>query len=778
MALQFESGFRERLAEAVAAARSGDYARFMAVSRRVTDTSRVVPSIDGGELRRVAEQTIGEEEDLWRFWELVSSYLPTNLWGHTIYACGDSAAAVRARTCLESLGFTVDRTSPYAGYLERLGMLSVVIPPCMDLLSWIERVDVPGFLGDGNRPVTFPVPASVDGPAAGPAEAMQRCMLQGGGLPNGLDTIMDGAVRVAVVDSGIDASHPALAGRIEAQYDLSPGRVGPIDPDGHGTHVAGIIAGLPDRRFPAWHGIAPFARLLDIQVWDPLGTTTHLLLAGIGCAVEHGVDVLNLSMGTSEIPADATSLESRAIQAAVNHGVIACVAVGNDGEAGPGHVSVPSDARDALAVAAVDLEGRRALFSSLGPSADPEATGEKPNVAAPGVNIISPRSRYSHHDPYDEAGRYTVLSGTSMATPMVAGVCALGIAWARARGRLKVSGREIRDTLLQTADPVFGQRRNAVGHGVPCVGPFLCRLAEPFPQKTPQAPTEPATPKEGIAAMDPAVTSSALKHFLDEEAVFVRGVRANAESHGVAFAASAADFARSSFEALGDEDETHALQDEARLLGANHGMLEVLPRNAGCWTVLREKRLFGGGLYIGAKSLAGAQALELLGADSAFTARTLQKYLAGLPDRLARLSKVYKPGVSPVYLSLFAPHGWTEDMRRSAAPGRNMHLILCAPDPAKAGAWTRAETVSSWREWLCLTPMTLNDRVAYARAVLESHPHLRYANEAISFEEAQQALDLPLPVTVQLCTLAAEDGTFRVKPGSETTGFVQRMKVR
>lgn len=266
---------------------------------------------------------------------------------------------------------------------------------------------------------------------------------------------------VAVIDTGIDLDHPELAPLLVAGSDmvdlgLTPtpppgfrfegdfaGRDGvPQDEVGHGTHVAGTIACLSNNATGV-AGVTWNCRLMPVRVLARIVSLTNPadvrgigsaadIAAGIRWAVDNGARVLNLSLGG---PTD-TRVERDAIAYAVAHGVVVCAAMGNAGAgAGP---SFPAAYPDVVAVGAIDSADARAAFSQVGPHID---------IAAPGVGILS--------TVWDNG--FSTMSGTSMATPHVAGVAALvlscnpGLTAAQVADILRQTARPLRD---RPADPI------------------------------------------------------------------------------------------------------------------------------------------------------------------------------------------------------------------------------------------------------------------------------------------------------------------------------------
>jgi len=225
-------------------------------------------------------------------------------------------------------------------------------------------------------------------------------------------------VKVAVVDTGIDPQHPDFAGRILAFTSFVGGNG--EDDHGHGTHVAGIIAGSGEASGGKYRGVAPEALILSAKVLKADGSGMMSdVMAGIEWAVEQGAKIINLSLG-SPGPCDGTDALSVMCDAAVKAGVVVCAAAGNDGPH-PGTVGSPGCAREVITVGASNDNDQVAPFSSRGPTADGRT---KPDILFPGVGIVSCRaSGTSMGNPLDNF--YTSASGTSMATPHASGVAAL-----------------------------------------------------------------------------------------------------------------------------------------------------------------------------------------------------------------------------------------------------------------------------------------------------------------------------------------------------------------
>ncbi|GAA2810432.1 S8 family peptidase [Kribbella solani] len=261
-------------------------------------------------------------------------------------------------------------------------------------------------------------------------------------------------VRVAVLDTGIDAAHPDLAGKVAVAKNFTDtADVG--DHVGHGTHVAGTIAGSGSASGGKYRGVAPDARLVIGKVLDDTGTgQLDDLLAGMQWAVtEAHAKIVNLSLGGR---GDGTDPVAQAVdQLSGQYGVLFVAAAGNDGP-GRGTLHTPGVAAAALTVGAVDAEDVLTEFSSRGPGLP--GSSVKPEIVAPGDQIVAARAAGT-------LGRWAVdehyarLSGTSMATPHVAGAAAL-----LAEQHPRWTGSQLKAVLSGTAHPVAGDA-DAVGAG-------------------------------------------------------------------------------------------------------------------------------------------------------------------------------------------------------------------------------------------------------------------------------------------------------------------------
>ncbi|QXV57056.1 S8 family peptidase [Amycolatopsis sp. TNS106] len=260
---------------------------------------------------------------------------------------------------------------------------------------------------------------------------------------------------VAVVDTGIDEKHPDLAGKTIASADFS-GEGDAVDRHGHGTHCASIIAGTGSASGGRHKGVAPDAKLVVAKVFDASGEgDTAQVMAGIDWAVAQGAKIVNLSLGAG-VSDGADPLSEQLDTLSAKSGTLFVVAAGNSGP-GDRTVTTPGAATSALTVGALGRDNSIAWFSSRGPRLRDAAV--KPEITAPGVGIVAARAEgTAMGEPVDDA--YTASSGTSMATPHVAGAAAIllqqqpGLTW-----------QELKNTLVTTAKDV-GLRWYEQGSGI------------------------------------------------------------------------------------------------------------------------------------------------------------------------------------------------------------------------------------------------------------------------------------------------------------------------
>ncbi|MBT2616759.1 MULTISPECIES: S8 family serine peptidase [unclassified Bacillus (in: firmicutes)] len=207
---------------------------------------------------------------------------------------------------------------------------------------------------------------------------------------------------VAIIDDGIDRNHEDLKGRIVNAYDTIRNRKHIVPKGEHGTHIAGIIAGSANNGIGGT-GIAPNVKLMPINVFDGEYADTADIIEAIHYAVQQKANIINMSLG------DTSYSESlnKAVQEAYKKGVLIVAAAGNEGDMGKNVQRVyPAAFSHVISVAATNSSDKRPSYSNYHSTVD---------IAAPGDDILSTLPN----------GKYGWMSGTSMATPMVAGVAAL-----------------------------------------------------------------------------------------------------------------------------------------------------------------------------------------------------------------------------------------------------------------------------------------------------------------------------------------------------------------
>ncbi|MEO3977831.1 S8 family serine peptidase [Streptomyces sp. CAU 1734] len=242
------------------------------------------------------------------------------------------------------------------------------------------------------------------------------------GAPRAWQSGYDGrGVTIAVLDSGVDETHPDLAAQVvgAANFSSSPDT---RDRHGHGTHIASIAAGTGAKSGGKYKGVAPGAKILNGKVMNDFGTLESGAIAAVDWAVGRGADIVSMSFGTGDTP-EINPLEAHINRVTKEKGVLFTVSASNEGPA-PGTVGSPGSAAAALTVGAVDDADRLAPFSSVGPLHDGAV---KPDVTAPGVGITAasaPGSVIAGEVGENPAGYFTI-GGTSMAAPHAAGAAAL-----------------------------------------------------------------------------------------------------------------------------------------------------------------------------------------------------------------------------------------------------------------------------------------------------------------------------------------------------------------
>ncbi|MCM2268420.1 MAG: S8 family peptidase [Elusimicrobiales bacterium] len=239
-------------------------------------------------------------------------------------------------------------------------------------------------------------------------------------------------VKVAVIDTGIDYNHPDLAAVFKGGYNaVTPGATA-MDDQGHGTHVSGTVAALKDLKGVV--GVAPKVDLYVVKVLDKNGSGQYSwIVDGIEWAIKNNIKVINMSLGGRT----GTDALAQVMKKAKEAGVTVVCAAGNDS----GPVNYPAKYPEAIAVSASDSSDKLASFSSK---------GAEIVVIAPGVSVYSTK----------KGGGYTSMSGTSMASPHVAGLAALAV------GAGAKTPDEVREALKRAATPLPGLKPTDQGAGM------------------------------------------------------------------------------------------------------------------------------------------------------------------------------------------------------------------------------------------------------------------------------------------------------------------------
>ncbi|NLM46405.1 MAG: S8 family peptidase [Firmicutes bacterium] len=277
-------------------------------------------------------------------------------------------------------------------------------------------------------------------------------------------------VTIAVLDTGV-YNHPDLQDRIIAFWDPVNNRKKPYDDNGHGTHVAGCAAGNGLASGGLYRAPAPEANIVGIKVLNKTGSgSLSTVIEGIQWCLQYKeryrIRIINLSLGTAaQLPYDDDPV-CLAAEKAWEAGILVCAAAGNSGPE-PGTINSPGIHPCLLTVgAAAENTGKNeagiAAFSSRGPAPGGVV---KPDVVAPGVDITSLRSPASFLDKNQKNFRvgkdYFKLSGTSMATPLCAGVAALLL-----QKKNALTPQQVKELLRDTATPLAGYKENDQGGGM------------------------------------------------------------------------------------------------------------------------------------------------------------------------------------------------------------------------------------------------------------------------------------------------------------------------
>lgn len=206
-------------------------------------------------------------------------------------------------------------------------------------------------------------------------------------------------INIGIIDTGLDHNHPDLKDNIKGGYNFVDNDDNISDDNGHGSHVAGIIAALANKT--GIIGVAPEANLYGVKAINSEGVGNDSdIIAAIEWCINNKMNIINMSFGDKS----TTKAETEILNKAYDKGILLIAAAGNSGS-GRDTIDYPAKHERVIAIGAVDEKDKRASFSSTGPSLE---------VSAPGVDILS-----------TTPGTYDAYSGTSMACPHVVGLAAL-----------------------------------------------------------------------------------------------------------------------------------------------------------------------------------------------------------------------------------------------------------------------------------------------------------------------------------------------------------------
>jgi serine protease AprX len=352
----------------------------------------------------------------------------------------------------------------------------------------VAACDLVGLIVADNPVYGFDYASSLD--ITNLAIGLDRVAAPAAGGPTGA------GVGVAVLDTGVATTSDLGSSRIVGWKDFVNRQKTPYDDAGHGTFVAGLIAGDGTASLPLdqggyadvqFRGVAPQANIVGVKVLDGTGQgRASAVMAGVIWAVANkdrcNIRVLNLSIGSNPVaPADFDPI-AKAVEFAWRNGITVVCAAGNEGEFGPGGILSPGNSPYVLTVGATDTRQTAVLdddgvtyYSSVGPTLWDEIA--KPDVVAPGNRLISlrvkdsyidanypqnliPVAGYAPTDP-DTDPDYLMLSGTSTAAPVAAGLAALMIGQDAA-----LSPDDVKVRMMGTADPLPAATRFQQGAGL------------------------------------------------------------------------------------------------------------------------------------------------------------------------------------------------------------------------------------------------------------------------------------------------------------------------
>lgn len=287
-------------------------------------------------------------------------------------------------------------------------------------------------------------------------------------------------IRIGVLDTGVDplcAQVPGLLGKSSVEGE----EFFPLDTNGHSTWCYSALGGKSLwTPFGEVKGVAPD---VELMIYKVLGYTigagsTSSVIRGMADAFADGCKILSMSLGGAEED-PAVSPECRVAKALADQGAILCVAVGNDGE---GTIGTPGNSPDVITVGSIDHEGNVAEFSG--------AKGDKPDCVAPGVHVLSSSVGMIDVMQTQDSHRLAAISGSSMSTPMVAGMMAIWTQYLKERG-VELTAEMAKDIMQRYG---LSPKHPRLGWGIPQYEWVKRYWEEVLMPRPPTAPAVPAVP--------------------------------------------------------------------------------------------------------------------------------------------------------------------------------------------------------------------------------------------------------------------------------------------
>ncbi|MGM9997957.1 MAG: S8 family peptidase [Candidatus Bruticola sp.] len=322
-----------------------------------------------------------------------------------------------------------------------------------------------------DRPLTFDNPTLMKSTSGAESAADKKVVADVSDALIGINEVWDMGYTgkgqtIAIIDSGI-YPHPDLEGKITGWVDMQEGTLKPTDTYGHGTHVAGIAAGSGVKSAGVHKGVAPDANVVGVRI-----SNVSEAIKGIQWVIENkdrlGIGVVNISLGDFAMRSYKDDPWAQAAEKAMEAGLVVCVAAGNDGPS-ERNISTPGTHPDVITVGALDDNGtldrsddKVADFSSRGPT---NIDGiNKPDLIAPGVDIygpLAPNADIDNEKLPHWGSDYVAISGTSMATPMVAGVAAC-----LKQANPNLTHKDVKEILVKSCDNYLDEPKNVQGAGL------------------------------------------------------------------------------------------------------------------------------------------------------------------------------------------------------------------------------------------------------------------------------------------------------------------------